>query len=88
MHSLTASLWFKERIRNLMGRRAYDLTVPYFTWGPRTRDMLADLGYEVLTAGLGEEAFQLFGEHHGRIDIVLTDVVMPEMGGMELIEKM
>jgi mannosylfructose-phosphate synthase len=30
--------------RRAMGRRAFDITIPYFTWEARTSDMLADLG--------------------------------------------
>jgi mannosylfructose-phosphate synthase len=30
--------------RRAMGRRALEITIPYFTWGARTSDMLADLG--------------------------------------------
>jgi two-component system NtrC family response regulator len=49
-------------------------------------EMLSAEGYEALTAGSGEEAFGIFEEHPG-IDIVLTDMTMPNGNGIELLEK-
>jgi PAS domain S-box-containing protein len=49
---------------------------------------LAGLGYTVLEAEHGREALRLLREYPGTIDLVLTDVVMPELGGMELIEAL
>jgi PAS domain S-box-containing protein len=47
-------------------------------------DILRGNGYSVLLARDGREAGQIFREHHGRIDLVITDMVMPQMGGREL----
>jgi len=52
-----------------------------------TRAMLERLGYKVLAAGGKDEAFRLVGEHGDAIDLLLTDVVMPEMDGKELSER-
>lgn len=53
-----------------------------------TSKVLRRSGFEVLEAGSGEEALALAAEHDGRIDLLLTDVVMPGMGGRELSEIM
>ncbi len=44
--------------------------------------------YRVLAAADGEEALELFGEHEESIVVLLTDVVMPGMGGVELARKL
>jgi signal transduction histidine kinase/CheY-like chemotaxis protein len=49
-----------------------------------TRKMLERLGYTVLTAGTPSEALRMAREQQGRIDLLITDVVMPEMNGREM----
>ena len=44
-------------------------------------------GYLVLDAPGAEEALRLVAQHQGRIDLLLTDVVMPEMNGRELADE-
>jgi signal transduction histidine kinase/CheY-like chemotaxis protein len=51
-------------------------------------ESLKKLGYNVLQAADGLEALTVVDQHPGRIDIVVTDVVMPRMGGPELVEKL
>ncbi|MCG3207930.1 MAG: Sensor histidine kinase RcsC [Anaerolineae bacterium] len=46
--------------------------------------MLKHLGYRVITATNGHEALDLFRQHQPDIDLVLTDMTMPVMGGAEL----
>ncbi len=52
-----------------------------------TRNMLAHNGYLVLPAGGPREALALAREHGERIRLVLTDVIMPEMNGRELVSQ-
>ena len=47
-------------------------------------EVLEKLGYAVHKAGSGAEALQLCEQYPGRIDLVISDVVMPSMGGREL----
>jgi len=51
-------------------------------------ESLKRLGYTVLQGGNGLEALAVADQHSGKIDIVVTDVVMPRMGGPELVEKL
>jgi two-component system cell cycle sensor histidine kinase/response regulator CckA len=51
-----------------------------------TREVLEKYGYTVLEAANGEEALALAGRHHGPLDLLLSDVVMPRMGGPELAQ--
>ena len=46
---------------------------------------LQSLGYQVLEAVDGTEALERWEAEEGKIDLVLTDVVMPRMGGVELV---
>jgi CheY-like chemotaxis protein len=46
--------------------------------------ILAKSGYQVIAAGSGPKAIEAAKEHHGDIDLLLTDVVMPQMQGNEL----
>jgi CheY-like chemotaxis protein len=45
---------------------------------------LGRLGYEVLAAEGGEEAIEIIRRHEGPIDLLLTDIMMPGMNGMEV----
>ena len=50
--------------------------------------MLEGQGYTVLTVGNGNEAIRLFNEHVGMIHMLMTDVVMPDMNGRDLAQKL
>lgn len=72
------------------------------TGGPKTilmvddegsvREMLCAFlrhqGYAVLEAGDGSEALAICARHGGRIDLIVTDVMMPQMRGTELAERL
>ncbi|NOX36356.1 MAG: PAS domain S-box protein [Calditrichaeota bacterium] len=50
-------------------------------------EALSSLGYRVIQAANGKEALELFRKHNGKIDILVTDTVMPQMGGKELADR-
>ena len=52
------------------------------------RRLLELHGYTVLEARNGAEALKVYEAYEGQVDLVLTDVVMPEMGGLELVEQL
>ena len=52
-----------------------------------TRTMLTRLGYRVLTADSGAEALKVIRDADKRIDLLLTDIVMPAMSGVELVRE-
>jgi two-component system cell cycle sensor histidine kinase/response regulator CckA len=53
-----------------------------------TRDVLLHAGYRVLESSSAKEALQLASKYAGRIDLLLTDVVMPEMNGADLANEL
>jgi signal transduction histidine kinase/FixJ family two-component response regulator len=52
------------------------------------RRILERQGYSVLCASCGREAIAVAAAAGRRIDLILTDVVMPHMGGRELVESL
>ena len=52
-----------------------------------TARVLGRAGYTVLEAQDGEEALQMVRRHAGHIDLVITDVVMARLGGLELARR-
>ena len=49
---------------------------------------LSRQGYEVLEAGTGLEALDVMEREGGRIDIIVSDVIMPEMDGPSMLKEM
>jgi len=49
--------------------------------------VLGAFGYRVLVARTGAEALRIVANHEGPIDLVATDVVMPEMSGSQLVAE-
>lgn len=59
---------------------------------PAVRKMILDalepLGYKVLIAASGQEALEICGMKKEKIDLLLTDIVMPVINGRQLIKKL
>ncbi len=53
-----------------------------------SKDMLEVLGYSVLIARSGQEAIDIYEKRHDAIDLVVLDVVMPDMGGEETLARL
>jgi len=49
---------------------------------------LKSRGYSVIEAGNGVEAIEQFNQHGGKVDLVVSDVVMPEMDGPTLLKEL
>ncbi|MFH0958732.1 MAG: response regulator, partial [Pseudomonadota bacterium] len=50
--------------------------------------LLEDFGYRVMTAKGGREALSIYEEEQDNIDLVILDLMMPEMGGKECLEEL
>jgi len=50
-------------------------------------EMLSKLGYEILIAKNGRDALELCKEHKDAIDMVILDMIMPDMSGEETYER-
>jgi CheY-like chemotaxis protein len=53
-----------------------------------TKKILMQAGYNVLDAKGGDEAIRVCRAHNGPIDLLLTDVVMPEISGKEVADRL
>jgi two-component system, cell cycle sensor histidine kinase and response regulator CckA len=56
--------------------------------GKMAERMLGGYGYRVLTARNGTEALEISGSYSGPVHLLLTDVVMPDMTGLDLAEQL
>ncbi len=51
-------------------------------------ELLEELGYTVQSAMSGQEAIDIFKEARDKIDLVMMDMIMPEMGGGETFDRL
>ena len=63
----------------------YTHVEPMVHWG---RELLSEAGYSVLTAASAHEALSTCEQHQGDIRLVLTDVVLPDLSGLQLVESL
>jgi two-component system cell cycle sensor histidine kinase/response regulator CckA len=49
--------------------------------------ILSDFGYKIITASNGQKALNVLSQPGTKVDLVITDLVMPGMGGRELMER-
>jgi PAS domain S-box-containing protein len=52
------------------------------------KQMIQRLGFTVLTAASGKEAIQIYSENREKIDLVILDLIMPEMSGEETFDRL
>ncbi len=52
------------------------------------QELLETLGYTVLPAMSGKEAIEIYKKNKDEIDMVLLDMIMPEMGGSETYDRL
>jgi two-component system cell cycle sensor histidine kinase/response regulator CckA len=52
------------------------------------KGMLAEMGYKVLLARGGKEALRVYKKHKDKIDLVILDMIMPDISGGEIYDKM
>ncbi len=52
------------------------------------RGILEQYGYRVIEAGSGPQALEMEAGHEGRIDLLLTDVVLPKMSGRDVADAL
>ena len=52
------------------------------------KELLEKLGYKIMTAQSGQEAIEIFKGHQGKIQLVILDMIMPEMNGRETLTKL
>jgi len=81
MQSLTASL-------KQLGK---GMTLLYIEDNPQAKDVannfFSEFFDDVIVGFNGEEGVNLYASHHNRIDLVITDITMPLMNGIEMIGK-
>ncbi|MBI5249387.1 MAG: PAS domain S-box protein [Desulfomonile tiedjei] len=52
------------------------------------RELLCEVGYEVITAATAREALEIYREHKDQISLIILDLVMPDMGGRQCLQEL
>jgi two-component system cell cycle sensor histidine kinase/response regulator CckA len=85
------SLWFPPAAAAPRAARAATATILLAEDEPALRRLariILEERYDVIEARNGREAFELAERHSGSIDLLLTDIVMPELSGPELVTRL
>lgn len=77
-----------DNLSNLQGSETILLVEDESSVRELTRKILIKFGYNILSADNGKEALEVYQNHKGSIDLLLTDVIMPVMSGRELTNKL
>ncbi|MFZ0447963.1 MAG: response regulator, partial [Desulfatiglandaceae bacterium] len=75
-------------VENLSGSEIVLIVEDDYSLRKLAQKSLQPHGYRVLVAENGEDALRISKEHDGTIDLMMTDVVMPKMGGKETAERL
>jgi DNA-binding NtrC family response regulator len=51
-------------------------------------EILQEIGFDVITAGTGREGLEIFNTKTGEIALVILDMTLPDISGMELLNEM
>ena len=78
----------KPVAKSVGGRETVQLVEDEAALRQPAREFLASKGYTVIEATDGDDALRIAQNHTGRIDLMITDVIMPHMGGAQLAETL
>ncbi|MGD9138078.1 MAG: response regulator, partial [Desulfobacterales bacterium] len=53
-----------------------------------SQEMLEKLGYQVITASNGKRALEVYRRDQNKIDMVILDMIMPDMSGAETYDRL
>lgn len=53
-----------------------------------TEAMLKKIGYKIFKAASGHEGLKLFQRHRNNIDLIICDMIMPKMDGLQLVYRL
>ncbi len=78
-----------DRVKPAGGNQELILVVDdEFSITASIRHLLLKHNYRVLTAGNGREGLTIFNEHQADISLVITDTMMPVMGGLQMVREL
>ena len=78
----------KTAAKSIGGRETVLLVEDEAALRQPAREFLASKGYTVIEATDGDDALRIAQNHTGQIDLMITDVIMPHMGGAQLAETL